>query len=79
METRVGMWGNSLALRIPKAFAAELGLEAEADVDLIVKDGHLILTPKPAAEVKLSSLLEGVTKKNLHAAVEFGPVAGREV
>ena len=32
MKTRVQKWGNSLAVRIPKAFAAEAGLVDEVQV-----------------------------------------------
>ncbi len=79
METRVQKWGNSLALRIPKAFAAELGLEADAAVDITVEDGQLVLKPQRSGGVTLSSLLKGVTKKNLHAEIHLGPAVGREV
>ena len=34
MKTRVQKWGNSLALRIPKSFAAEAGLRANGTVEL---------------------------------------------
>ncbi|MFC1972103.1 AbrB/MazE/SpoVT family DNA-binding domain-containing protein [Chloroflexota bacterium] len=33
MKTRVQKWGNSLALRIPKSFATEVGLQRETSVD----------------------------------------------
>lgn len=78
MKTRVQMWGNSLALRIPKAFALELGLEPEAAVELSVEEGQLVLRPQRVAEFKLAALLDGVTKKNLHAAADFGESVGRE-
>ena len=29
MKTRIQKWGNSLALRIPKSFANEVGLEQD--------------------------------------------------
>ena len=29
MKTRIHKWGNSLALRIPKSFAIEVGFERE--------------------------------------------------
>ncbi len=34
MKTRIQKWGNSLALRIPKSFALETGLEQDATVDV---------------------------------------------
>ena len=37
MKTRVQQWGNSLALRIPKSFAAEAGLRPNAAVELSLK------------------------------------------
>ena len=39
MKTRVQKWGNSLALRIPKSFAAEAGLHADAAVELSLVEG----------------------------------------
>lgn len=79
MKTRVQMWGNSLALRIPKAFAAELGLEADGEVELGVEDGQLSIRPLRPGKVELRTLLDGVSKKNLHAPIDFGPAVGREV
>ena len=43
MKTRVQKWGNSLALRIPKSYAAEARLEPGASVELTLVDGSLIV------------------------------------
>ena len=40
MKTRVQKWGNSLALRIPKSFAVEAGLRANAAVELSLVEGR---------------------------------------
>ena len=45
MRTRVQKWGNSLALRIPKAFATEVGLQRETSVEVSLSDGKLVITP----------------------------------
>ena len=45
MKTRVQKWGNSLALRIPKSFASEVGLEKETSVEVSLSDGKLVITP----------------------------------
>ncbi|NWG16387.1 MAG: AbrB/MazE/SpoVT family DNA-binding domain-containing protein [Chloroflexi bacterium] len=51
MQTRIRKWGNSLALRIPKAFAAEVGLEPDAIVEISVIGGLLCtLPPQPGNE-----------------------------
>jgi antitoxin MazE len=78
METVIKKWGNSLAVRIPRALAAEARVADGAPVDVTVEDGALVLRPKPAPRVDLKSLLKGVTKRNLHAEVATGPRRGRE-
>jgi antitoxin component of MazEF toxin-antitoxin module len=42
MRTRVQKWGNSLALRIPKPLATEIGLRRNSPVDVSLVDGRLV-------------------------------------
>jgi antitoxin MazE len=79
METRVQKWGNSLAVRIPKSFAAEAGLHDGSTINIAVEAGRLVLTPMPAAPLTLEELLAQVTDDNRHAEVDFGPAVGGEV
>jgi antitoxin MazE len=79
MKTRIQKWGNSLALRIPKPFAAEVGLEQEALVELSLVDGKLIVSPLAEPVVALNQLLAGITEDNLHGEVETGPAVGNEI
>ena len=78
MKTRVQKWGNSFALRIPKSFAAEVGMDRDALVDLSLKGGKLIVEPLPKSPMNLEELLAAVTPENLHAEVDTGPPVGRE-
>lgn len=78
MRTKVQKWGNSLVLRIPKAFAVELGLANESPVEITVKDHQLLVEPVTKPEVTLSQLLAGVTKDNRHAEISVGPATGNE-
>jgi antitoxin MazE len=78
MKTRVQKWGNSFALRIPKSFAAEVGLDRDALVDLSLKGGKLIVEPLPKSPMNLEELLAAVIPENLHAEVDTGPPVGRE-
>jgi len=76
MRTRIVKWGNSLGLRIPKSFAAEVRIAEGATVELTLADGRLVITPAPP-EYDLADLLDGVTDANLHAEVDTGgPVGG---
>jgi antitoxin MazE len=79
MKTRVQKWGNSLALRIPKSFAAEAGLHPGAAVELSVVDGTLMIRPLEPQPLTLEELLRGVTDDNLPGEWETGPAAGKEV
>jgi mRNA interferase MazF len=77
MRTRVQKWGNSLAVRIPKPFAEGAGLRPSTEVDVSLEKGALRLVPvRP--RWRLDQLLSKVTKRNRHAEVETGRVAGRE-
>jgi antitoxin MazE len=79
MKTRIQKWGNSLALRIPKSFANEVGLESNALVELALVNGQLVVTPVSAPSVTLDGLLAGVTAENIHAEVDTGSAVGNEV
>lgn len=78
MRVRVQKWGNSLAVRIPKAFAAEVHLKANALVDLSLADGKLLLQPAEEEIPTLEELLAGITPENLHGEIDWGPPVGRE-
>ena len=78
MQARIQKWGNSLAIRIPKSFALEVGLEQNSFVTLSVSEGKLILAPvKPS--YSLEELLAQVTPDNLHREIETEPAVGNEV
>jgi antitoxin MazE len=78
LQTQIQKWGNSLAIRIPKPFAIEVGLEQNSTVSVSVIDGKLVLEPvKPV--YTLVELLAQVTPENLHQEVETGAAVGSEV
>jgi antitoxin MazE len=79
MKTRVQKWGNSLALRIPKAFAEEAGLSANAAVELSLVRGGLVVRPIAPRAPTLEELLRGVTPDNLPGEWDTGPATGKEV
>ena len=78
MKTRVQKWGNSLALRIPKSFATEVGLQKESSVEVSLTDGKLVVAPLSQPKPTLKQLLAKITKDNLHSEVETGPAVGNE-
>ena len=78
MRTRVQKWGNSLALRIPKSFAAEVGLEKETSVEVSMADGKLVISPVAERNPTLKQLLAKITEDNLHHEVDTGLAVGNE-
>jgi antitoxin MazE len=78
MRVRVQKWGNSLALRIPKPFAEEIGMDQGTPVDLSLVDGKLVVEPVSDDGPTLAQLLDGVTRRNLHEATDWGDPAGSE-
>lgn len=78
MQTKVQMWGNSLALRIPKSFAVEAGIESNMAVDISLEDGKLIIVPIVTLAHTLEHLLAGITDDNLHKEISTGPAVGQE-
>ena len=78
MLTKIQKWGNSLALRIPKAFAADAQLENDSLVEISLVDGQIIIKPVPGSNWTLEQLLAGVNEDNLHHEIDFGPAVGNE-
>ena len=79
MRSRIQKWGNSLALRIPKPFDREIGLDRDGLVDVLLEDGRLIVVPVADSPMTLERLLEQTTEENIHHEVDIGPATGVEV
>jgi antitoxin MazE len=75
MKNRVQKWGNSLAVRIPKAFAKGLGWSENAPVAMSLDGGALIIKTDRERAWDLGSLIAAVTDENIHPAwKDEGPV-----
>ena len=77
-------WGNSLALRIPKAFAQEIGASAGKAANMEVRDGKLVVEisrPKRRRlrRYTLERLVADIRPENRHREIEWGPRIGNEV
>ncbi len=78
MLTKVEKWGNSLALRIPKALALNAQLDNDSLVEIALVEGQIIITPVLARSWTLDELLAGITKTNLHHEIATGAAVGHE-
>ena len=76
MKVKVQAWGNSLGLRIPKAYAAELGVGSGSEMEVNVEAGTLLA--RPAEVIQLEALLAGITADNQHHETDWGVTCGVE-
>jgi antitoxin MazE len=79
MKTAVQQWGNSLAVRIPKAFANQARVRKGTPVRISLEKGRMILTPVNERTPSLKQLLARVTKENIHAETDWGFAQGKEL
>jgi antitoxin MazE len=78
MKIKIQKWGNSLALRIPKAFAFQSRIKEDGYVSLTLDDNKIIIEPVEEMEYKLDELVAGIKKTNLHEEIDFGKREGKE-
>jgi len=73
-------WGNSLALRVPSAFAKEVGATEGKRAEMTVEDGALVVKvverPRKRRRYSLEQLLVGLEPEK---EIDWGPPRGREV
>lgn len=82
MKVEFLRWGNSLALRVPKAFAEEIGAVEGKPAEMTTKNGILVVKvakPRQRRRYSLQSLIDGITEENRHPEVEWGATAGGEI
>ncbi len=79
MTATIQKWGNSLALRLPKTLANETHLAEGTRVELVRTEEGVLLKAKRKPHYRLSELLAGVNKKNIHPETSWGRSVGREV
>jgi antitoxin MazE len=77
MRAKAQKWGNSLAVRIPKAVADEAGVREDDELDIEVVAQVIRLKPR-RRELTLEQLVSEITPENLHGETDFGRPAGRE-
>lgn len=78
MTATIQKWGNSLALRIPKAVAKQIQIQEGDPVFLKVGTAGLTVKAVPK-RLDLDDLLNKVTPENMHPESDWGEDRGREV
>jgi antitoxin MazE len=81
MKVKIAKWGNSLAVRLPKAVVEEAGLKPDTEVDVTVRGDEVRLRVHvPIPHYRLEDLLAQI-KPGTKAppTVDWGPDLGSEI
>ena len=78
MKVTVKKWGNSAAVRIPASVMQATRLTLDEVVDVREQAGRIVIEPVRQKTYDLDKLLKGITSKNQHEAIDFGPAMGKE-
>ncbi len=78
MITTIQKWGNSLAIRIPKAFAAQAQLNENSGVEISLEGDRIVVTPA-RREWSIDELVGKITPSNRHGEIQWGDRTGKEI
>ena len=78
MRAKAQKWGDSLAIRIPKTVAEQVGIGEDDDLELNVVNRQIRISAR-LHEPTLDELLAGISPDNLHGEIGFGEPLGREI
>ena len=79
VDTQIAKWGNSLAVRIPRAIVEQARLAEGDRLSLgLTKDGSVVMRPS-RRRYRLSELVSSITAGNRHAETSWGGTRGKEV
>ncbi len=80
MQTEIGQWGNSIALRIPAAMAKEMGLEKGSKASLEMRDGAMVVTPtrKISRKERFERILASAKAIGPDTEIDWGADVGNE-
>jgi len=79
MRSKVQLWGNSLALRIPKYIANKININNGSDVDVLLEEEKIIITPIKEKQELLKEMLSKINNDNIHSEEKFGDPVGGEI
>ena len=78
--TTIQKWGNSYAVRLPKAAMRNLNLKAGHAVEIRESshDRTLSIIPARRPATSLTEMVTRITKLNQHTVVDWGGAIGKE-
>ena len=74
METTIQKWGNSLAVRLPKAVAQKLALRRGSRVQMRERNQGVFISPAPKPQTSLREQVRLITPKNRRTEADAWPL-----
>ena len=71
MTTKIRKWGNSYAVRIPKAKVHEQGFRYGSEVEITIKPAR--------KKYNIDEMIASITPQNRYPETEWGPDVGHEI
>ena len=71
-------WGNSHAVRLPKAILQQAEIREGDELEIRVEKGRIALQPA-TPKLTLRDLVSRISPRNLHGEQDWGKPVGREV
>lgn len=71
-------WGNSQAVRIPKAVVEQARLQEGDELKIHVQEGRITIE-SVSPKLTIESLVTGITRKNRHPEQDWSKPVGKEV
>ena len=78
MDAVIRKWGNSPAVRLNAAAMKAAAFDVEQRVTIKASKGRIVIEPADKFDFSLDDLVAGITRENVHDAVEFGTPRGKE-
>lgn len=76
-KIQIAKWGNSSAIRLPKAVLEQIGLKQGDTVELTVKDGKAMIEPARPKKITLDWIISEMKRlgpENAPETVEWAPI-----
>ncbi|HET7620205.1 MAG TPA: AbrB/MazE/SpoVT family DNA-binding domain-containing protein [Vicinamibacterales bacterium] len=77
MTTRVAIWGNSLAVRLPRAVAEEAEVKDGDAVEVTIERGVIVVRPAKK-RYTIEELVADIRPED-RGEIDWGPPVGKEV
>ncbi len=78
MQSRIGMWGGSCAIRLPKMAVETLGLHDGENVILSIENGRLVIIPA-APVYQLDDLVKQARRLTPPASLDDGAIGEEQL